>query len=142
MRRARLSFTSDQRGLAGVEFALIAPALAIVFLIIADGGLFMLRNHDMRAAVSSAAQYVMQNGTNADLSAAQSIALSAWSSKANGSTVTVSNACLCGASSSACNVLCADQSVPLSYTTIQAASTFSGLILSQNLSASEVVRVR
>ena len=143
MRRPRPSFASDARGLAGVEFAMVAPVFAISILIISDGALYLLRNHDMRAAVSSAAQYVMQTGTNASVTTAQSIALSAWNTKNGGSAVTVSNACLCGTTASACNTLCSDQSVPESFTTISATSPYSGVLLGQKtLSASEVVRVR
>jgi|WetSurMetagenome_2_1015567.scaffolds.fasta_scaffold81696_2 Flp pilus assembly protein TadG len=143
MRRATPSFASDARGLAGVEFALIAPVLAVMILIISDGALYLLRNHDMRAAVSSAAQYVMQTGTNADMSTAQSVALAAWTSKPVGATVAASNACLCGATASACSTLCSDNSVPQSFTTISASSTYTGAILkTQTLTASEVVRVR
>jgi Flp pilus assembly protein TadG len=141
MRRLKSLFRADERGGAAVEFALVAPVFALAVVLIGDYANLVLRYYDMRAAVTSAAQYIMQAGTSGTLSTAQSVATSAWSTR-NGGSVTVTNACLCGSTATACNVLCADQSVPKSYTTISASSSYSGTIISQSLSASQVVRVR
>jgi Flp pilus assembly protein TadG len=134
------AFVVDERGASAVEFGLAAPILAFAVLIIGDGANLVLHYYDMRAAVSSAAQYAMVGGT--DPNAISSVALSAWTTRAPSGLVTVSNACLCAAASNACNSLCPDQSVPLSFTTIQATSSFSGALISQTMSAQQVVRVR
>jgi Flp pilus assembly protein TadG len=139
-RRPCRHFASDQRGGTAVEFALVAPIFALALAIIGDGATLVLRYYDMRAAVSSAAQYVMLGGSST--SAISAVATSAWTIHPQGGSIIVSNACLCGATTSACNVLCADQSVPKSYTTIRASSQFTGSLISQSLSAQQVVRVR
>ena len=133
-------FEADQRGAALVEFAFVAPVLAAAVVMIGDGANLILHYYDMRAAVTSAAQYVMVGGSS--LSTAQSIGLSAWTTRDPSGAMTVTNACLCSATVSVCNQLCPDQSVPLSYTTVQANSTYSGALLSQALSVQQVVRVR
>ena len=139
-RRPCRHFASDQRGGTAVEFALVAPIFALAVVIIGDGASLVLHYYDMRAAVSTAAQYVMVGGS--DTSTVRSVAISAWTTKPDGGDVSVTSACLCGAATNACNTLCPDQSVPLSYTTISATSSFSGTLISQALSAQQVVRVR
>jgi Flp pilus assembly protein TadG len=136
----RKRLASDERGTAAVEFALVAPVFALALVIIGDGASLVLHYYDMRAAVSSAAQYVMVGGN--DTSAIRAVAISAWTTKPDAGNVTVSSACLCGAATNACNTLCPDQSVPRSYTTVQATSSFTGTLISQSLSATQVVRVR
>jgi Flp pilus assembly protein TadG len=136
----RKRFQSDERGAAVVEFALVAPIFALAVVIIGDGASLVLHYYDMRAAVSTAAQYVMVGGS--DTSSIRSVAISSWTTRPDSGDVSVSSACLCGASTNACNTLCADQSVPRSYTTISATSSFSGTLISQALSAQQVVRVR
>jgi Flp pilus assembly protein TadG len=136
----RRRFGADQRGAAVVEFAMIAPIFALGVVMIGDGATLIMRYFDMRAAVSSAGQYVMVGGS--EVTVARQVALSAWTTQAPGSTVSVSNSCLCASAPNACNALCPDQSVPLSYTTVQATSSYQGALISMPLSAQQVIRVR
>ncbi len=136
----RKRFARDQRGAALVEFAMIAPIFALGIVLIGDASSLIMRYFDMRAAVSSASQYVMLGG--ADTGVAQQVVQTAWTTRSQGSTMSATHSCLCGAQTNACNTLCPDQSVPQSYYTIQASSNFQGALLSFPMSAQQVVRVR
>ena len=49
-------------GLAGVEFALIAPILIFILIAVADFGMYMNMSLKMENVARSAAQYVLQGG--------------------------------------------------------------------------------
>ena len=140
LKQLRSRFSRDQRGAALVEFAMIAPILALGIVLTGDTATLVSRYFDMRAAVSSGSQYVMLGGT--EVTVARQVATQSWTSQAQGSTVDASKACLCSGTTNACNALCPDQSVPQTYYTIQAASSFQGTLISMPLSAQQVVRVR
>jgi Flp pilus assembly protein TadG len=138
--RKLLSFLPDQRGAAAVEMALVTPFLAIIVAGIATYAPELDRVHKMHSAVSTAALYVMTGGTNP--TSIQDVALSAWTGRTEGDTISVTQWCACGSSANVCTSLCADSTVPLGYTSITAAATYVGPMGSQSLSTVQTVRTR
>lgn len=136
----RRRFARDQKGAALVEFALIAPIFALGIVLIGDGASLVMRYFDMRAAVSSGAQYLMLGGS--EVGVTRQVVLQSWTTAAQGSTASATKQCLCASVANACNTLCPDQTVPQTYYTIQADSSFQGALLSLPLSAQQVIRVR
>ena len=140
LKSAIKSALSDNRGVAAVEFALIAPVLAAVIVGIAAVVPFLNANNVMHDAVSSGARYVMAGGTNA--TAIHDITLASWQGHTNTDTVTVSQTCTCAGATSVCTSLCADSSVPQGFTTIQTSSNYTGMMSNQTITAQQIIRTR
>ena len=130
----------DRSGGAAVEFGLIAPILVTLLLgITASAGAI----HDyqvMRQAVTSGAQVLMS--TDVDMTVVRDLTLSAWSGKAEGSTVEVSRWCRCGTTQHACTSACADGDYPEMYTRIEASAPYVGPLGQSTLTAAQMVRSR
>jgi Flp pilus assembly protein TadG len=134
------SLYRDTRGVSAVEFSIIAPVLMAMVIAVMEGGLLTLRSYDMRAAINSGAQYIMQGGT--DSAAAKAIVMAAWTRKSPDATATVTQSCRCGTTVQACTVLCADGSVPMSYYVINATMVSKGMFTNNVLTYKDTVRVR
>ena len=143
-----LRFVKDQSGVGAIEFALIAPLLALVFLGLASTWSYMKQSSDMRDAVEAASKYYVMGGTND--TKATSIAQTAWATPPAGGQLTVNRVCSCLGVTLSCAVggVCSDQTVPHVSLIITATSAWTdpyastlwpqGLALSQ----SETIRVR
>ena len=140
-------FFRDEGGVGAIEFALIAPMLAVVLLGIMSGWAYYQQNGYMRDGLEVAGKYFIQGGTSQDTAA--SIATAAWSGKPADGTVAVTKTCICAGVAASCSGVCADGSVPETHWTIEASSIFDdpffvnpifpdGLALYER----EVVRVR
>jgi Flp pilus assembly protein TadG len=138
--RKLLTWLRDDRGAAAVELALVAPFLAVILAGIATYAPELDKVHKMRDAVSTGSLYVMTGGTNPD--SIQNVALTAWTGRTGGDSITVTQWCACGSVAGVCTSLCGDGTVPLSYTSIAAASSYVGPLGSQSLSAVQTVRTR
>jgi Flp pilus assembly protein TadG len=139
MQRLR-TFFRDCRGVAALEFALIAPVLASVLILGVEGWLEFDQGSDMRAALQTGARYYQTGGS--DDTAAQGVAMSAWADRPANGTVTVARVCKCGSTPVACSSVCAAYATPTVYVTLTASTAFTGLVQSHNLLQSEMVRVR
>jgi len=134
------TFARNRRGIAAVEFALIAPILIFAVVAINDCAQLILRQNDMHSGVGAAAEYVMRGGS--DLPTAQTIGLSAWPSHSSTASMIAAKACYCGTAGSSCTSLCADQSVPSAYVTITANDSYQGWYATTQISTSQRVLVR
>ena len=141
------NFFRDETGVGAIEFALIAPMLAIVLLGIMSGWAYYQQNNYMRDGLEVAGKYFLQGGTSEET--ATSIAEAAWSGKPADGTVAVSKTCICAGAAASCSGVCSDASVPETHWTIEASSVFNdpffvnpmfpdGLALYER----EVIRVR
>ena len=130
----------DQRGVAAVEFALVAPVLAAVLVGIAMVGPFLAANNGMHDAITAGSRYVMAGGTNP--TAIEAVTLSAWSGHTSSDTATVSQYCTCAGVQGSCSALCSDGTVPQGYTVIATTSPYTGLLGDQTITAQQMVRTR
>lgn len=62
MREKSFKYWSGVSGLAGVEFALVAPVLIFILIGVVDFGMYMNMSLKMEIVARSAAQYVLQGG--------------------------------------------------------------------------------
>lgn len=141
-------FFRNENGLAGIEFSIIAPMLAVVLLGITSGFSFYQDLNHMRDGVEAAAKYYIQGGSNDVM--AQTIATTAWKGKPVTGTVTVTRSCICNTTSVSCatDTACADASVPQIQITLLASNTWtdnvSSIIFRSGIEQrwKETVRVR
>ena len=149
-------FFQDERGVGAIEFAIIAPMLALFTLGIMSGWSYFDQRREMRDSVEAAAKYYIQGGTTD--ATAQSIADTAWNYKPSGGTVAVTRSCICASTSVSCSggTVCSSGSIPETHLTIVATSTWTDTYstaltgfynwcfhaTSIQLNETEVVRVR
>ena len=98
------TFFRNEHGVGAIEFALIAPMLAIVLMGIMSGWAYYTQNNFMRDAVEVAARFV-------ELVEAARI-------------VEVNKTCVCAGAAASCTNVCSDSSIPEKYWTIEASSVF------------------
>jgi Flp pilus assembly protein TadG len=141
------TFFRDEGGVGAIEFALIAPMLALVLLGIISGWSYYLQDSDMRDSVETAGKYYIQGGTND--ATALSIAEAAWDDKPSDGTVALTRTCICAGAAASCSGVCGSGSVPEIHLTIVATSTWTNpfsfdSILPDGLTLNEreVIRVR
>ena len=143
-----LRFIKDQSGVGAIEFALIGPVLALVFLCLISTWSYMRQSSNMRDAVEAASKYYVMGGTS-DTKAA-SIAQAAWAIQPTGGQVTVNRVCSCLGVALSCAVggVCTDKTVPHTSLIITATSNwtdpYASTLFPQGLalSESETIRVR
>jgi Flp pilus assembly protein TadG len=97
-------FIIHSGGVSAVEFALVAPMLIVVLAGIATGWTYTMQLMQMRTAVKTGANYVLQGGM--DLDAAKSAVLQSWTNKPEGADVQILRQCSCGGAVSACSTVC------------------------------------
>lgn len=140
MIRALTSLGRDRRGGAAVEFALLAPFLAIVLIGIMTAVPLVNASQKMRDGVSAGALYVMTGRTNT--TSVRDVVMAAWSGRANADTVTVTQFCTCSGVECACGGLCADGTVPVGFIRIQTATTVTTVGGTRTLTANQLVRTK
>lgn len=133
-------FARDERGASAVEFALIAPVLAVFVLGIAEIGHIGYQRTDMHSALRAGSQYVLNGGR--DLDTARTIVERSWSSMPDDGVVEATKFCLCGTTQHACNAPCVDDSVPEAYIQLRASATLGGVTIDYGHSADDAVRIR
>ena len=139
MRRLR-TFATDRRGLAAMEFALIAPVIVAMLVFGVDGWLQGTQTSQVRTAMHTAARYYETGGN--DDPTASAVALAAWVGKPGDASMSVVRSCTCGATPVACSTLCAGSNTPSAFITLTGGGTYSGLVHAHAISQSDVVRVR
>jgi Flp pilus assembly protein TadG len=116
-------FLRNESGVGAIEFALIAPMMAVVLLGIMSGWAYYQQNNYMRDGLEVAGKYFLQGGTSQ--ATAKSIAEAAWSGKPADGTVAVNKTCFCAGAAASCSTVCSDASVPETHWTIEASSVFN-----------------
>ena len=135
-----ISFWRDIAGVAAVEMALIAPVIGGLALASMTIWQTAARIEDMRGALKSGATYYMSGGFN-DASA-RTLAMSAWDKAPANANITVQRICKCGETVSTCGVLCADQTPPSMFISLNATATATNGVANFPLAETKVVRVR
>ena len=140
-------FFRDECGVGAIEFALIAPLLAIVLLGIISGWAYYTQSNYMRDSVEVAGKYFIQGGTSEAVGL--NIAEAAWNDKPEDGTVSLNKTCVCAGAAASCSGVCSDSSIPETYWTIEASSTYTDPFLGEAVFADglplyerEVIRVR
>jgi Flp pilus assembly protein TadG len=97
-------FIIHSGGVSAVEFALAAPILILMLAGIVTGWAYSMQLMEMRTAVKTGANYVLQGG--ADLDAAKSAVLQSWTNKPEDANVLILRQCSCGGTVSTCSAVC------------------------------------
>ncbi|MBI1212238.1 MAG: hypothetical protein GC190_12300 [Alphaproteobacteria bacterium] len=135
-----LRIRNDESGVAAVEFALVAPILAMSLVFLVDLSNYAIQRTDMESALRSGVQYFMNGGS--DLDKAKEVVLASWTSKPENATVVVERFCMCANIEHACNATCDDGTYPLSYSRIRAVAQYDNLLIDMTNNADQTVRVR
>jgi hypothetical protein len=127
----------DRRGIAAIEFAIIAPMLVVMFICLTDLGLGIYANMQVDSAAQFGAQYALINGFDPD-----SIT-SAVKSSAEISDLNVVPATFCGCPgangvnpSLACGLKCGDGSAAGSFVRVSVTHAYTTIIPYPGLPAS------
>ncbi len=115
-------FSRDESGTGAIEFALVAPLLAVVLLGTMSGWAYYQQNNLMRDAVEVAGKYFLQGGTSQ--TTALNIATAAWTDKPADGQVALNQTCTCGGTAASCGSVCSDGSIPEKYWTIEASRVY------------------
>jgi Flp pilus assembly pilin Flp len=134
------SFACDCRGASAVEFALIAPVLAMTLLGVAEFGQIVYQRTDMHGALRSGGQYVLNGGR--DLAVAREIVVRAWTAMPEDAVVDATRFCVCSNVQHACNSPCSGGSVPEAYISLTAHATLGGIVVDYGDSADDAIRIR
>jgi len=137
--RTTRQFIRDARGLAAIEFAFIAPVLAIIAILMTDVGIAAVGAMNMESAVRASVQYAMNGG--ADLTVAKSVGMSTWSSQPADAAMSTSKICKCGSSVVACTSTCSSGSLPSGFFTATATGTLGGSIIHFSKTTTQTVQV-
>lgn len=140
MIKCLLRLLRDRQGNTAIEFAFIAPVLAALMVGATDLAHIAFERSDMLGATRAGSQYFMAGGT--DLERARTIIEQGWGSMPETARVLVTRTCECGGQVAQCNLLCPDQSVPVSYANIEIESEINGVFVEYYETASDKVRVR
>jgi Flp pilus assembly pilin Flp len=140
MRSLLRVFARDRRGASAVEFALIAPVLAVTLLSIAEIGQVVYQRTDMHGALRSGGQYVLNGGRELDV--AREIVLRSWTTMPEGAVVEATRFCLCSNVAHACNSPCSGGSVPEAYISLSAHATLGGVVFDYGEAADDAIRIR
>ena len=139
--RKLLNYLRDERGVAAVEMALIAPFIvgfAVMSINVWDVG---MRKQDMRGALKQGAQYYLNGGTND--TTASAVTLANWNHQPALVSVVINRVYRCGATTSADSTTpCADGLLPAIYAHLTATATTSTAVLNKTPTAEEYVRIR
>ena len=133
-------FTKNRRGAAVVEFAMIAPVIAGLFLTSFGIWEAATRARTMNSALDAGAAYYMNGGTD-DSKAILAIE-SAWERRPADSSVAINHSCRCQTTPLSCSSLCADQSAPGDYADMQLIAEDPTALTRNELIENRVVRVR
>lgn len=120
------NFVRNEKGVAAVEFALVAPILLLLLLGLADFGLAMRERMALASAARAGAERAWaDSGDNAAITQAVQ---AAGTLDAAAITVAVTEFCECAGTASACGVTCADGSTPATYVGVSVSEDFPLLL--------------
>jgi Flp pilus assembly protein TadG len=134
------NFRARTDGAAAVEFALLLPVfVGLVVGVIQYGGQIVAYQR-MHNGLAAGAVYVMRGGSGT--TAIHDIAMAGWPSQPADAAVTVTQACTCAGASAGCGAPCADGTYPQSFTTLTGTGTYAGLMGSQSMTSTQVIRTQ
>ena len=139
-RLAALRLLRDRKGLAGIEFAIVAPVVVILIVGATDVGMLVYNRMDTTSSIQAGAQYFMAGG--ADAQQALATVRRSWTSMPADTELSIVKTCYCAQVVNLCTVNCADGSLPTAYNIVSAKLTYSGVLLENEYVISEAVRVR
>ena len=155
MRKAIRRFLVGRRGTAGaalVEFAILAPMLIVVLNYLADAGIMVYRQIEVRQAAQAGIQYAIDNSSNFSTSSASAAVTNATTWNKVSASPAPSQFCGCPSSSSvqqlctgACTSLCTATCANTrgTYVTVSAQATFTSLFAtSHTVTSSGTVRLQ
>ncbi|CTQ54508.1 Flp pilus assembly protein TadG [Roseibium album] len=121
-----MKFTRDERGVAGVEMALVSPFLIMALLLMLDVGIAVKERMDLDHSTRSGAQAVMAN-VNETQQIKDLVVASAGGMQ--NITVSVEKTCTCDGASVGCTSWCTPTTPPSVFLQISAAKTHTGFLL-------------
>jgi Flp pilus assembly protein TadG len=133
MRNLLARAVRDEHGLAGIEFAIIAPVLLLMLGGVADFALAFWTKGVLASSVAQGAEYAFVAGPSVSTASIQSVVGQKLSLPAAAITVT-GPICYCVSGTPAtaavqtCTVPCPNQSLPGTYVTISAQYTYTPLL--------------
>jgi Flp pilus assembly protein TadG len=139
-------FIIHSGGVSAIEFAFVAPMLILLLAGIVTGWTYSMQLMEMRTAVKTGANYVLQGGT--DLDAVESAVLMSWTNQPDDATVGAVRECYCSDAVHACSTVCTDKSTPNMSVIITATGSvdtpLSQLFTSEKVETTreEIIRVR
>lgn len=131
-------FIGEAKGIAAIEFALIAPVLAIIAILMTDVGIAAMGAMNMESAVRASVQYIMNGGS--DTSVAKDVGMNAWASRPSDATLKTTKFCKCGSSAISCTSTCTGGALPSAFFTAAATGTLGGSIIHFNKITSQTVQ--
>ena len=138
--RRAAAMARSRSGTAAVEFALIVPALATIFLGVSQVSDLVVGTTHMQTGVRTSIQYALDGGT--DMTAGANLGLSAWQNKPSNATLAASEYCTCDGETTVCTQTCSDGSVPNEFVTATATGRVGGTIYYANKTLTETARIR
>ena len=149
-RKLVASARGDERGLSGIEFAMIAPVLILAFIATADFGLAIYAKMEVENAAQAGTQYAAVNGYTS--SSVSSAVTSTTSLSGLSASPAPTEFCGCpstsGVSTATCNTNCASGAAAGTYVTASAKATYSTIISypgipdSYTFSSTSTVRIK
>lgn len=128
-------------GLAATEFALIAPVLAMITILISDVSQAAVGAMNMEAAVRAGIQYAMNGGT--DMTVARAAGVQSWgSNQPAGSTLVASEVCTCTSGVAVCGQVCTDGSTQKAFVTVTATATLGGSVIHIAKTTTQTVQIK
>ena len=132
-------FARDTRGAAAVEFAIVAPVLALLLVGLVQGWFDVKQRMDAQTALQAGIRYYHQGG--ATDATAKALAIRAWPNKPAEGDVLINRSCTCSQVVVLCTATC-DSTPPA--VTVSVATTYraNSLLGSENVQFQQSVRIR
>jgi Flp pilus assembly protein TadG len=138
--RKLIEFWRDQRGVAIVEMAFIAPIIGGMAAVSFAAWDVASRQQDMRAALEVGAEYYMNGGGSDDV--AMTAATQAWRNAPGDGRVASERICRCGVTVTTCTSMCTGDTPPSVYVRMTASGTTPEAMFTPHQSAERIIRVR
>jgi Flp pilus assembly protein TadG len=131
---------SDERGVAALEMALVAPVIAGLAFLSINLWEATMRRQQMDEALRVSSQYYL-NGGSSDTDAKQ-LGVSAWVNKPANGKIDIDRLYRCGATSATATTVCSGFVPPATIVRITASGTTPGATFQATQVRQEMVRVR
>lgn len=140
LKQIQQNYAKSESGIAAIEFAFVAPLLALIITAIVDVGMYVNARADMTSSIKSGVDYFMTGGQDTD--AAISVIDHAWTRRPEYSTIEAQRFCSCSGIVSTCSNVCTDGSQPEAYKKIVVTAYYDGLLLEAKYQSDETIRIR
>lgn len=134
-------FHADERGVAAVEMALVAPVIAGLAFVSINLWEATLRRQQQDEALRVASQYYLTGGS--DDAKARTLGLAAWTNRPEGGDIVIDRIYRCGSTNVSSTTLCGTEQVPpATIIRLVATATTTGAAFQPAQVRTEMVRVR